>query len=216
MDRSHPDRSPRPMRRVLPGLLAFACALVATSATAWGATATGVAQGPAARWPPFAVGLAAGQSAMLQTTLGQGLTLSCTPLQVTALGPLRLAVGGEALWLRATEHSASWEVTQDDLRVRLVLDGMVARGRGAWLLRIGVGATAVVESRLRHQSERLLEGGIHDSGVALLPGAEAQFGVALRIVGHVGVRLRVGPALHLANGAPQLGVLGTLEGAWLP
>ena len=78
---------------------------------------------------------------MLDNALGQGLSLSATPLLVAERGRASLLLGGELVWLRASEHSPSWLVTHDDLRLRVVLDGVMRRGRGLWLLRVGAGAT---------------------------------------------------------------------------
>ncbi len=212
---------PSPALRCAFGFAAAVLAATGPALAAGRAEAHDHAQSVARAAPPagpdsVGLGLAAGQPAMLPAALGQGLTLSATPLRIADAGSTRLAAGAELLWLRAVEHSPSWQVTQDELRVRLVVDGELERGRGRWLLRLGLGATTVWESRLRHQSERLVDGGIHSSGLALVPGAELQVGVALRIVGHVGVRLRVGPSVHLGEAATGVGALGTLEAAWLP
>lgn len=166
--------------------------------------------------PPLALGLAGGQPAMLDNALGQGLTLGATPWVWLQRGGARLVLGGEFVWLHATEHSPSWQVTHDDLRLRVVIDGELHRGRGMWLLRFGAGATTVLESRLRHQSERLVNGGISERGVALLPAADVQVGVAVRVIGNLGLRLRVGPSVHVRTDGLGLGVVGALEAAWLP
>ncbi len=167
---------------------------------------------PAPAWGPRAdLGLLLG----LPATLGAGQTAGVAAGVATG-GPL--AFGLRASWSTATEYTLTWHVTHSEVRLRAHVTALRQLGRGAWLVRLAGGATALHESRIRDQSARLSESGtaLTTSAWALLPGVDLEAGVNLRIAGEWGLAVTGGPSLHLVDGALSYGWTGTLGVAWLP
>ena len=120
---------------------------------------------------PRAWGLAfaAGVPGLLDPGLGTGLGLSVQVGPRRRLAAWQVSSGLELLWLTSGGDTANWRVDHDEARLQVHVDARLRRGKGAWLVRAGVGATAVLEQRVRHQSERLGSGAIRESATAILP-----------------------------------------------
>lgn len=108
----------------------------------------------------------------------------------------------------ADEHTKSWEVTQTELRARLLAGVQVVVGRGRWFATVGGGVTALAEWRDRHQSERLndKDGTLHTTALAAYAAVDAEVGVALTVAGRFGVVVRGGPTVHF--GTPTGAAIG--------
>lgn len=176
------------------------------------ATETSPQLPPAGRGQAVEAGLLAGRTAALGT--GQTVGLFAGWQQA---GP-RLGWGARLSWSQATEHTLTWAVTHDELRLRAVGSLRGEAGRGTWHLRLGLGATVVYESRERHQSARLTESGLPltESAWGLLPAGDLELGVTLRLAGAWAVVVAGGPSAHLLDGAVEPGWSGTVGAAWLP
>lgn len=194
-------------------LVALAWHAVALSAPA-AADARAAATG--AQAPPLALGMAAASMALLPPAAGVGLAASADPWTPLRQGRWQLRLGTELAWAMAEEHNLAWAVRQHQIGARAVATASADDGRGGLMVRAAAGPTVVIEQRQRHQSERLQQGGVGESGVAWLAGAELQLGVSLRVVGPLGVRLRGGPAWSLGEAGLVSGFAGALEVAWLP
>jgi hypothetical protein len=130
----------------------------------------------------------------------------------------RLLVGARASWSTATEYTLTETVRNDDIRLRLNLALQQIVGRGAFGLRLGVGATTVYEGRTRAQGSRAgLEGSALSSTTwYLLPAAEIEGVVFLRVWHAFGMSVSGGPTLHLIDGSPRYGWSGGLGVLWQP
>jgi hypothetical protein len=129
-----------------------------------------------------------------------------------------LLVGARASWSTATEYTLTDEVRNDDIRLRLNLAVQKVKGRGSFGLRLGLGATAVYEGRTRAQGNRAgLEGSaLSTSSWYLLPAAEVEGVVFLRVWHAWGMTLSGGPTLHLIDGSPRYGWSSGLGVLWQP
>jgi hypothetical protein len=130
----------------------------------------------------------------------------------------RLLVGARASWSTATEYTLTQEVRDDDIHLRLNLAVQQVMGRGAFGLRLGLGATTVYEGRTRSQGNRAgLEGtALSTSSWYLLPAAEVEGVVFLRVWGSWGMTLSGGPTLHLIDGSARFGWSSGLGVLWQP
>jgi hypothetical protein len=130
----------------------------------------------------------------------------------------RLLVGARAAWSTATEYTLTEAVRNDDVRLRLNLAFRQTVGRGAFGLRLGAGATAVYESRTRAQGSRAgLEGSALSSSTwYLLPAAELEGVVFLRVWHAWGMSVSGGPTVHLIDGSPRYGWSSGLAVLWQP
>ncbi len=135
-----------------------------------------------------------------------------------------LAWGASASWSSATEHTISWAVTHADLRFRLLGVLQTTMGKGTVGLRLGAGGTVVHESRTRHQGSRAgLEGSeLEDTSWRLLPAADLELVITLKIVGPWGLTVGGGPSLVWAEGVEDVDRplrptwTGTVGVAWVP
>lgn len=153
----------------------------------------------------FVASLPAGLPTGLSTGVGAGV----------ATGGV-LAFGARASWSSATEYSLTTTVRDDDFRLRAHATLQRDAGRGTFALRLGLGATLVRESVTRDQGERAgLEGdALQSIQWALLPAADLEAAVVLRVHGAFGVVVSGGPSLHLLAGAVQAGWIGGLGVVW--
>lgn len=128
------------------------------------------------------------------------------------------AWGARAAWSSATEYTSSWIVRQSDLKLRAVGSLQRAAGRGSFGLRLGVGGTLVHETRTRDQGERagLTGEELRTTAWRMLPGGELELAVSLRVVGPWVAVVSGGPSLHLMDGDPRSGWIGSLGAAWQP
>jgi hypothetical protein len=154
-------------------------------------------------------GLVVGMPAALPTGLSLGVGAG-----VSTGGPL--AFGARVSWSAATENTLAYTVRHDDLRFRATAALQHDAGRGTLSLRLGVGGTAVHEARTREQGDRAgLTGSDFATGTwALLPAADLEAAVALRIAGAWSVVVSGGPSIDLLDGSPHAGWIGALAVAW--
>ncbi len=98
----------------------------------------------------------------------------------------------------ASESNLNWAVDHTELRARLGVGFRQRVGRGLVIARLLGGATALFESRARHQAQRLGDsaGELSTSAFAVLPAANAEFGVALPVAEGWGMTLMAGPTAH--------------------
>jgi hypothetical protein len=91
-------------------------------------------------------------------------------------------------------------------------------GRGSFGLRLGLGATAVYESRTRAQGSRLgLSGGdLETSSGYLFPAADLDGIVFLRVWNAWGMSLSGGPTVHMIDGSARAGWSTGLGVSWQP
>ena len=156
-------------------------------------------------------GFLVGRPAALPTGLASGVGVGAQ-----AAGPL--AFGLRLGWTSATEYSTSWTVTHSDIRMRAT--GALQRevGRGTLALRLGLGGTLVHETRERDQAARagLTGADAEQSATSLLPAADLEGVVTLRLVGELGLAVGGGPSLHLQDGHLRTGFVALVGLAWLP
>jgi hypothetical protein len=129
-----------------------------------------------------------------------------------------LALGAGASWSTVTEYARTETVAQDDLRLRVLGAWQHASGRGTIALRLGLGATAVHETRTRDQGSRagLTGDALETTAWALLPAADLELALVVRVVGAWGVAVRGGPSVDVLDGALRAGWTGGLDVAWQP
>ena len=129
-----------------------------------------------------------------------------------------LAWGARASWSTATEYTLVDTVRNDDIRLRVC--GLVQHnaGRGSFGLRVGAGATVVYEGRTRAQGNRagLSGSALETTAWYLLPAADLEGVVVLRVWKSWGMSLNGGPSLHLIDGSVHAGWSSGLGVAWQP
>jgi hypothetical protein len=202
-----------PSLRRRPWLLAFAVAMVFVLA------------GPARSRAQIVSGLSAparntleGQlvlalPAALATGLSTGVGASYTRF-ATKNGTL--ALGARASWSTATEYTLTEAVRNDDIRLRLC--GMVQRpaGRGSFALRLSAGGTLVYEDRTRAQGNRagLTGSALETTTWSMLPAADAEGVVFLRVWESWGMSVSGGPTLHIMSSGARWGWTSSLGVTW--
>jgi hypothetical protein len=126
--------------------------------------------------------------------------------------------GARASWSTATEYTLIDTVRNDDIRLRLC--GLIQHnaGRGSFGLRLGVGATAVYEGRTRAQGSRagLTGSALETTAWSLLPAADLDVVVVLRVWRSWGMSLSGGPSVHLVDGSMHKGWSSGLGVSWQP
>lgn len=136
--------------------------------------------------------------------------------RITAGGGL--AWGARASWSTATEYTLIDAVRNDDIRLRLY--GLVQHiaGRGSFGLRLGAGATAVYEGRTRAQGARagLTGSSLETTAWSLLPAADLDVVVVLRVWKSWGMSVSGGPSIHLVDGSVRAGWSTGLGVSWQP
>lgn len=156
-------------------------------------------------------GLALRMPAALPAGLSRGVQAGAT------LGD-RLAYGAHVAWATDTEYTTRFSVRHTDLVLHAVGAYRHAAGRGAIALRLGLGGTLVHETRTRDQGERagLTGDDLQTTAWRMLPSAELELAVSLRVVGDWGVAIGGGPTLNLRDRSAHGGWAATLGVAWLP
>jgi hypothetical protein len=160
-------------------------------------------------------GLVLALPAALQTGMSAGVGLGFSRA-ATANG--WLAWGARASWSTATEYTLIDTVRNDDIRLRLCLGIQRIMGRGSFGLRLGLGATAVYENIMTSQGSRagLTGSALETSKWYLLPAADLEGVVFLRVWHAWGMSLTGGPTLHLLDGSPRYGWTSQLGVLWQP
>ena len=145
----------------------------------------------------------------LSTGIGAGITRSCGCLW---------SYGARISWGRVAEPGTEWLTTQDDFRMRLTGAIRHDAGRGSIALRLAAGPTLVHEGRDRLQGMRLgLTGDdLHTSATRMLPAAELEAVVTLKIVGDWGFVASGGPSFDVLSGAAHWGWVSQLGVGWNP
>jgi hypothetical protein len=151
--------------------------------------------------------------AALQTGMSTGVGAAFT--RVATRGGM-LAWGASASWSTATEYSPcspTYVVSNDDIRLRLLGQLQHAVGRGLFGLRVGAGGTLVYEARTLAQGARLGYSGASTSW-AMLPAADIEGIVVLRIWNSWGMSVSGGPTLHGLHGRVRAGWSSGLGVTW--
>ena len=106
----------------------------------------------------------------------------------------------------------------DDLRLRLFAAAQHVAGRGTVALRLGLGGTTVHEVRTRDQGSRagLTGDALESTTWSLLPAADLEAVVVVRVVAGWGLAVSGGPSIDLLDGAAHVGWVGSLGVAWQP
>jgi len=153
--------------------------------------------------------------AALQTGMSAGVGAGFSR-RATADG--LLSWGVRASWSTATEYTLVDTVRNDDIRLRLC--GLIQHntGRGSFGLRLGAGATAVYENVKASQGSRagLTGSALENSKWYLLPAADLEGVVFLRVWHAWGMSLSGGPTLHLLDGSARYGWSSALGVSWQP
>jgi hypothetical protein len=157
----------------------------------------------------FIVGLPAALPTGLSTGIGAGIMHTCG---------CHLAYGALASWSSASASSETWTVTHDDLRLRAT--GAIRNdvGRGSLALRLGVGATLVHEDRVRNQGQRAGLSGmdLEQTATEMLPAADLEAVVGLRIFGAWAFQVAAGPTATYFDSHVRGGWTAELGVAWHP
>jgi hypothetical protein len=160
-------------------------------------------------------GLVLALPASLQTGMSAGVGLGYFRA-ATASG--WLLWGGRASWSTATEYTLTDTVRNDDIRLRLCLGVQHIAGRGSFGLRLGAGATAVYENVTASQGSRagLTGSALETTKWSLMPAADLEGLVFLRVWHAWGMSLAGGPTLHLLDGSARYGWTSQLGVLWQP
>jgi hypothetical protein len=160
-------------------------------------------------------GLVLALPASLQTGMSAGVGLGVSRA-ATASG--WLAFGARVSWSTATEYTLTDTVRNDDIRLRFCLGIQHVAGRGSFGLRLGLGATAVYENVTASQGSRagLSGSALETSTWYLLPAADVEGVVFLRVWHAWGMSLSGGPTLHLLDGSARYGWSSALGVSWQP
>ena len=151
--------------------------------------------------------------AALPTGMSTGVGLAFT--RVVTRGGM-LAWGARASWSTATEYSLTDTVKNDDTQLRLYGQIQHAAGRGLFGLRVGVGGTLVYEARTRAQGARagLCGSDLGGTSWAMLPAADIEAIVVLRVWNSWGMSVSGGPTLHGLHGGARVGWSSSLGVTW--
>lgn len=157
-------------------------------------------------------GLVLGFPTALPTGLSRGIGGGVT------FGECPLRWGARAAWVTATEYGPAWQVTHSDLRLRVIGSAQHDAGRGALALRAGLGGTLVHESRLRNQGMRagLTGEELETSTFVLLPAADLEAVVVVKVVGAWALTMSGGPSVALLDGSLRASWTAELGVAWQP
>lgn len=153
--------------------------------------------------------------AALQTGMSAGVGAGFSR-RATAGG--LLSWGARASWSTATEYTLIDTVRNDDIRLRLCGSIQHVAGRGSFGLRLGAGATVVYESRTRAQGNRagLTGSDLETTDWSLLPAADLEAVVVLRVWNSWGLSLNGGPSLHVIGGSARMGWTSGAGVSWQP
>lgn len=126
-------------------------------------------------------------------------------------------VGGRLAWTRAVEANTGWTLTHDHGWLGLVVGAAARIDAGRLFAEAGAGAALVVESRRRHQHERLRRVGMAEPAHrahSLGPGCRLSTGAAVDFYQGWSLLVAVGPSIAWwridGETAPRLGWEGQL------
>jgi hypothetical protein len=153
-------------------------------------------------------GFVTGFPTALTTGLTSGVAAGIT------IGECPMRWGVRAAWVTATENSLDWTVTDSDTRLRATGSIQYDAGRGVIAARAGVGPTLIHEYRLRNLGKRagLTGTDLENSAFLLVPSADLDGLIQVRIAGQWSMMLAGGPSMSLvskslhANWNAELGV----------
>ena len=186
-----------------------ACAMLAPSA----ASADGLSDDDVWRYRSTATAVDGGVTAALPTALGTGLARGFGA--GIAVGRT-FSVGARAAWLAATEHTIGWQVTHDDVKLRLTGGAQTAVGRGSFGVRLGLGGTLVHERRERVLGD--IAGAQGDlrltTATVLLPAADLDGVVSLHVTRGWMLIATAGPSLTRVDHKMRTGWSSYLGVAW--
>ena len=153
--------------------------------------------------------------AALQTGMSAGV--GATFMRTATRGGW-LAWGARASWSTATEYSAAptYAVTNQEIRLRLCGQLQRAVGRGMFGLRVGLGGTLVYEDQALVQAARVgITGSQREiSDWSMLPAADIEGIVVLRVWNSWGMSVSGGPTLHGLDGGVRTGWTSGLGVTW--
>jgi hypothetical protein len=186
-----------------------ACAMLAPSA----ASADGLSDDEVWRYRSTTTAVDGGVTAALPTALGTGLARGFGA--GIAVGRT-FSVGARAAWLAATEHTIGWQVTHDDVKLRLTGGAQTAVGRGSFGVRLGLGGTLVHERRERVLGD--IAGAQGDlrltTATVLLPAADLDGVVSLHVTRGWMLIATAGPSLARVDHKLRTGWSSYLGVAW--
>ena len=124
--------------------------------------------------------------------------------------------GVRASWATATETTIGWNVTHDDVRLRLTGGMQATLGRGTLGVRLGLGGTLVHETRERiHGDIAGSQGMLRETTAnALLPAADLDGVVSLHVTRGWMMILAGGPSLTRVDHEIRAGWTSYLGVAW--
>jgi hypothetical protein len=169
---------------------------------------------PAAAEPPRRLLVEGGLVVGAPVALPTGLSVGIGAGVLRRVGPL--AFGARVAWSEAAESTLAWTVQHDDVRLRLVAAVGHTAGRGSFALRLGAGGTLVCEDRSRNQGERagLTGSDLHTTAYRLVPAADLELAVTLRVAADLSVIVSGGPSLHLLEDGARFTFVGGIGVAW--
>jgi hypothetical protein len=146
---------------------------------------------------------------------GMSVGAGATYMRVATRGGL-LAWGAGASWSTATEYSPGYAVRNDDIRMRLYGQIQRAVGLGLFGLRVGLGGTLVYESWTLVQGARAGLPTSLQSGTtwSMLPAADIEAVVVLRVWNSWGMSVSGGPTMHWRNSGLHAGWTSGLGVTW--
>jgi hypothetical protein len=160
-------------------------------------------------------GLVLAYPAALQTGMSAGV--GATFMRV-ATGGGWLAWGARASWSTSTEYSKAptYAVTNQEVRLRLCGQLQRAVGRGLFGLRVGLGGTLVYEDQTLVQGARAGVTGSQreTSNWSMLPAADLEGIVVLRVWSSWGMSVSGGPTLHGLHTGVRAGWTSGLGVTW--
>jgi hypothetical protein len=190
--------------------LGFAAgALLATRAAA----ADGLTDDDVWRYRSAAIAIDGGVTAAPPTALGTGLARGFGA--GIAVGS-ELSLGARASWARATETAIGWEVTHDDVKLRLTGGAQTAVGRGVLGVRLGLGGTLVHEMRERIRGDIAgSEGSLRrTTATVVLPAADLDGVVSLHVTRGWLLIVSAGPSLTRVDHKMRTGWNSYVGVAW--
>ncbi|HEU0035227.1 MAG TPA: hypothetical protein VFQ53_31595 [Kofleriaceae bacterium] len=119
----------------------------------------------------------------------------------------RLAWGVRAYYMKASEDTSAYAITQREFHLRGTASLQHDVGRARLALRLGLGGVVVREHRVRNQVLRaaLAEQDPETISYALLPDATLDGVVSLHVRGSWMMHLSGGPSVTLVDGSPHAG-----------
>ena len=154
-------------------------------------------------------GVVAALPAALETGLAKGFGAGI------AVGR-ELFWGARASWATATETAIGWEVTHDDMKLRLIGGAQRTAGRGTFGVRLGLGGTLVHERRERIRGDIAgSQGSLRETTAnVVLPAADLDGVVSLHVTRGWLLIVAAGPSLTRVDHKLQTGWNSYLGVAW--